>query len=142
MAKPSAKIKESQLHIQILHLLRLDFAEDDLLVFHCPNGGVRDKREAAKLKAMGVLPGVADLICHWPVKAEIDGFVGLLMETGYIEIKTPDGYLSPEQGRFRNQVTAMGGRYFVARSYEQARDKLIKWGAKCSHRVNFHEMIL
>jgi hypothetical protein len=32
------------------------------LLFHVPNGGKRDGREAKKLKTMGVVPGVADLI--------------------------------------------------------------------------------
>lgn len=30
-------------------------------IFHIPNGGRRDKREAASLKRQGVKPGVPDL---------------------------------------------------------------------------------
>ena len=35
-------------------------------IFHVPNGGLRTKSEAAKLKAMGVVAGVADLFLPVP----------------------------------------------------------------------------
>ena len=61
------------------------------LLHHIPNGGSRNKREAAKLKRMGVLAGVSDL--HLPVPAA--GYHGL-----YIEMKCDDGRLSPSQKIF------------------------------------------
>lgn len=33
----------------------------DVLIFHIPNGGYRRPSEAARLKAMGVVPGIPDL---------------------------------------------------------------------------------
>jgi len=38
----------------------------ELNLFHCPNGGSRNEIEGAKLKRMGVRPGVADLILLTP----------------------------------------------------------------------------
>ena len=32
---------------------------------HIPNGGKRGKAEAARLKAMGVKPGVSDIFCRY-----------------------------------------------------------------------------
>lgn len=50
------------------------------LMFAIPNGGTRDKKEAAKLKATGVKPGVPDLMLPVPRH----GYYGL-----YIELKRP-----------------------------------------------------
>ena len=52
------------------------------LLHHIPNGGKRGKAEAAKLKRMGVKPGVPDL--HLPIAR--GGFHGL-----YVEMKRLDG---------------------------------------------------
>lgn len=61
------------------------------LLHHIPNGGSRNKKEAVKLKRMGVLAGVADL--HLPVARA--GYNGL-----YIEMKCGDGRLSASQKAF------------------------------------------
>lgn len=61
------------------------------LLYHTPNGGSRNKKEAAKLKRMGVLAGVADL--HLPVARS--GFHSL-----YIEMKYDDGRLLKSQREF------------------------------------------
>ena len=42
------------------------------LLHHIPNGGSRNKKEAVKLKHMGVLAGVADL--HLPAAAAEDNY--------------------------------------------------------------------
>ena len=61
------------------------------LLHHIPNGGSRNKKEAIKLKRMGVLAGVADL--HLPVARS--GYHGL-----YIEMKYGDGRLLKSQREF------------------------------------------
>src|SRR6516165_5059622 len=38
----------------------------DVVWWHTPNGGYRFKITAALLKALGVIPGVPDLIFFWP----------------------------------------------------------------------------
>jgi len=42
------------------------YPELKLNLYHCPNGGSRNEIEGAKLKRMGVRPGVADLILLTP----------------------------------------------------------------------------
>lgn len=68
-----------------------------------PNGGGRDKREAARLKRQGVKPGVADIFL--PIAR--GGYHGL-----YIEMKrTPKqgrSSVSPDQAEFLNYATAEG----------------------------------
>lgn len=61
------------------------------LLHHIPNGGSRNKKEAIKLKRMGVLAGVADL--HLP--APRSNYHSL-----YIEMKYEDGRISKSQREF------------------------------------------
>ena len=54
------------------------------LLHHIPNGGRRDKKEAARLKAQGGKAGVPDLFLPVPRQ----GFHGLYIEMKYGENKT------------------------------------------------------
>ena len=70
-----------------------------------PNGGRRNKREAARLKAQGVTAGVPDLFLHIP----LNGLGGL-----WLEMKRPggDGHtkgrLTPAQANKIEQLNALG----------------------------------
>ena len=57
--------------------------------FHCPNGGSRNGIEAAKLKAMGVKPGIPDCL----ILDQRRGFNGLA-----IELKV--GYNKPSENQY------------------------------------------
>lgn len=59
------------------------------LMFHIPNGGKRTKYEAARFKAMGVVPGIPDLFLAIPK----GGYHGM-----FIEMKRP-GDIPDESGR-------------------------------------------
>ena len=56
---PRTAAKEIMLHIAVAKLLR-DHCLPDWVWFHVPNGELRDVRTAAKLKRMGVKPGIPD----------------------------------------------------------------------------------
>lgn len=67
-----------------------------IMHFHVPNGGSRDKREAAKFVAIGVKKGVHDLI---------------IMHSGkilFIELKVGTNKLSPAQIKFDEFVKKEG----------------------------------
>ena len=68
--------------------------QPDCLFFHVPNGGSRNRIEAAKLKGMGTRAGVADLIILHPTSA-VYGYPGL-----FVELKVAGGKLSPAQNEF------------------------------------------
>lgn len=75
-------------------------------IFAVPNGGLRTKHEAMKLKATGTLSGVSDLIILLPNK------------TYFIEVKTEVGRQSEEQKKFQEIVKNLGFDYVLVRSLE------------------------
>lgn len=77
------------------------------IVAAIPNGGSRDKREAARLKWQGVLAGMPDLIILH------DG------RTFGIELKAPKGRLSDAQKDIADRFTDNAIPWTVARSLEE-----------------------
>lgn len=80
-------------------------------LFAVPNGGRRDARTGARLKAEGVLPGVADLIL-----LKSNRFYGALL----IEMKTVEkgSSQSDSQRWWQGEITKDGYKYVVCRSVE------------------------
>ena len=74
----------------------------DAVWFHCPSGGGRSKAEAGIFKAMGVKPGVPDLIIIY------DGRVVA------IELKAEKGRLSPAQKDMHARLSLAGALVFTA----------------------------
>ncbi len=66
---------------------------------HIPNGGMRNRAEAAKLKRQGVKKGVPDIFLPYAC----GGYNGL-----YIELKAKGGVLSDEQDAFLREVSKSG----------------------------------
>lgn len=80
-------------------------------VFHVPNGGSRDRREAANLKRQGVRAGVPDLV----VPVARCGKHSL-----YIEMKTKTGRVSPKQREWLELLDAQGMACAVCRGAAEA----------------------
>jgi hypothetical protein len=76
------------------------------IIFSVPNGGTRNTKEAMKLKATGLMPGVSDLIILLPSKCL------------FIEVKTSTGKQSDAQKVFSSKVTSLGFDYHLVRSFE------------------------
>ncbi len=90
-------------------------------LFHIPNGGKRNQREAVVLKQMGVKPGVSDLFLPQPAAVFIEEHQQIGHYNGlFIEMKYGDGKVSKQQKEFLYDM--MGRGYFVATcySYNQA----------------------
>lgn len=87
------------------------YPELKLLLFAIPNGGYREKREAGKLKAMGVKAGVPDIFLSVPCGP----YHGL-----YIELKKYGGKARTEQNEFIAAVHAQGFCALVAVGWPQA----------------------
>ena len=101
---------ESEMQRSCKQWFDLQYPKLSRLLFAVPNGGARNSREAAIMKAEGVTAGVADMIL-------------LISRHGYgclcIEFKTKDGCQSASQKEWQAAVEAAGNKYIVVRSVEQ-----------------------
>ena len=84
-------------------------------LYAIPNGGTRNKREAARLKAQGVKGGVSDLHLALP----INGAAGL-----WVEMKQPDrkkARVSPLQKEWIARMKLAGYEAHVCYGYQEAK---------------------
>lgn len=88
------------------------------LLFAIPNGGSRNKVEAANMKKQGVTPGVADVILLIPKK----GYASLCLE-----FKTASGRQSDEQKEFQKQAEMCRSKYVIVRSAMEAIETVKKY---------------
>ena len=96
-------------------------AGDDVLVFAIPNGGLRNKRVAVRLREEGVTAGVAD-ICIIEDSRVL-----------FIEMKTRRGSLSDVQKGFEARARRANCHYRVCRSLQDVKDVMNVW-SKCPAR--------
>ncbi len=113
---------EAQLQGAVIRYLR-EALPSRALAFAVPNGGSRDKREAARLKWQGVTPGIPDLLIL------LDGCV-----LG-IELKTATGRLSDAQKDVSDRFAENGCPWTVARSLEDVERFLIAHNISLKARI-------
>ncbi len=114
---PVKRPRELHLHVAVVALLR-KLAKPGWPWWHTPNGEQRSAGAGAKLKAMGVKPGVPDLVLISP-----DGRFHAL------ELKAPGGRLSEPQQDFQQWAAARGISHSVAENMDQVIAVLNFWGA-------------
>ena len=106
---------EEDIHRQVAAWLDLCLAPE-VVWFHPANGERRGKAAAGKLKAMGVKPGIPDLLF---IHAQ---------QTWAIELKRPGEYPSPVQRDVHERMRAAGAMVAVAHSLDEVRAQLAAWG--------------
>ena len=117
-------MKEFDLQRFTVQLLEV-CAAPHILWFAVPNGELRTKRTGARLKAMGVRAGVADIAMVLP------GGIA-----AFLELKAgKKGRQSAAQVSFQVQAKAAGALYAVAASPEQVMATLARWGAVRRHTL-------
>lgn len=94
--------------IRVIQWSRNNMSEHPELkwLYHCPNGGSRNKAEAGKLKQMGVKAGVSDLCLPYPKGI----YCGL-----FVEMKYGEGRQQPSQRQFLRDMEEAG--HFVVTCY-------------------------
>lgn len=106
---------EEQIHRAVIqHLDRRK--TPGVFFYHPANGEVRHKGAAGKLKGMGTVAGVPDIV---------------IMHRGHsygLELKRPGEKQSPEQKLVEQQWERAGGTYAVAHGLDYALDTLREWG--------------
>jgi hypothetical protein len=117
-ARKAPAAREFDVHCVIADTLRLSLAPG-WLWFHCPNGELRSKATAGRLKRMGVMAGVSDFILVGPPFGTLHA----------LELKRQGDRPEDHQLAFLERVTLVGGRSAWVDSYEQAIAVLKDWGA-------------
>lgn len=104
---------EDQIQAQIFKWYHNNYcAKNSNIIFSVPNGGTRNKAEAMKFKATGLVAGVSDLI------------IVTEKEVLFVEVKTAIGRQSEVQKKFEKKVTNLGYRYLVVRSLEDFKNNI------------------
>lgn len=101
--------------IALIGWLRLHHPLAATYTTHPPNGGVRSKREAGRFRAMGVSPGVPDVLCF----LRCGRFNGLA-----IELKrpgAPPSAVSREQLLWLKLLDGQGWKTAICRGFEEAK---------------------
>lgn len=88
------------------------------LIYHIPNGGKRNIREAARLKQEGVKAGVPDI--HLPIAKGMH--MGL-----WIEMKAPGGKLTDNQKAWKRKLESWGHKVVVCYSWAEAKDNILEY---------------
>lgn len=101
---------ESELQKTCVRWFSYQYSEYAFLLFAVPNGGKRNAKEAARLKAEGVRPGVTDLILLVPH----GGFAALC-----IELKTKTGKASELQTEWQDAARKAGNKVVTCRSIDE-----------------------
>ena len=109
---------ESKLQIQCVTWFKNQYPHLAPLMFAVPNGGSRDMREAAIMKAEGITAGVSDLILN------IRGGIHPQLA---IEMKNVNGRQSPEQKRYQRYAEAVGIKYIICRSFQDFKDEVTNY---------------
>lgn len=111
--------EEHRIQCECVRWFRLQYPRLRGRLFAVPNGGRRDHTTAARLKAEGVVPGVADLIL---LKSNRD--YGALL----IEMKTAQGRQSSSQKEWQKTLCADGEyQYVVCRSVDDFRGAVTEY---------------
>ena len=102
-------MSESKFQCDVVNLLDPLEQAGRLLYFAVPNGGKRNRREAAQLNNQGLRRGVPDLFVI--MDEGIEGW----------ELKTPDGKQSEDQKRWQAMLESFGIPYRLIRSIDDAK---------------------
>ena len=104
---------------QVIVVNRVRQVYPGVIVFAIPNGGRRELREAARLKAEGVLAGVPDLF----IARALSGYHGLFVEMK----RAKGGSVSSHQAKLIERLRDEGYRVEVCRGADAAWSKIVDY---------------
>lgn len=122
---------EDQIQAGVVAHVKLLANRPNVVVYHVPNGGYRWETTGARLKAMGVRPGVADLVFHWSAGGVVDTYIGRELPAAhvlYLELKSRRGKQSDAQSEFQREAESAGAIYEIANDLDQALEILKGYG--------------
>lgn len=86
------------------------------MIFSVPNGGQRPRIEAAIMVGLGLMKGVFDLCILGPGG-----------QSWWLEVKGPNGNLTPEQEEFCVYAIGAGVPYAIVHSLDEAMEAMKSW---------------
>lgn len=98
-------------------ILRYRYPQVWDIAFHVPNGGKRNAREGARLKAQGVKAGVPDIFVPMPVGSHFGLFIEMKRA---LEHGKPKPVVSGQQRMMMDMLTAQGYKCVVAYGADDA----------------------
>lgn len=113
----SARDLNAEARIQASIVAWIRAVAPGVLAFAVPNGGLRTKAEAARMKWTGVVAGVPDLVVIAPGARAC-----------FLEVKTSAGRPSPEQRDVHVSLAALGASPAIVRSIDDVRAAFAAWG--------------
>jgi len=116
---------EFEIHCTVADYLRNGLAPG-WIWFHPANGELRNKATGGRLKRMGVMPGVSDILLASAPYATLHA----------LELKRKGEKLRLDQREWMGMVASIGGETAWADSVEAALLILTRWGA-ISTRIHF-----
>src|SRR5262245_61189782 len=116
--RPKVRASEFVIHCMVADTLRRWLAPG-WIWFHPANGELRQDSAGARLKRMGVRPGVSDIVLIAPAGGRVHA----------LELKQWGKHPTEPQIAFLEAVQAAGGQSAWAESYEAAIAILSEWGA-------------
>ena len=100
-------LSEDQLQAKCYQWFHNTYPQYRGMLFHVPNGASRNIIEASKLKAMGVVPGIPDMI------------LCINSKTTFFELKAENGRLSPAQIEIHKMLRLEGFDVHTVFSYDE-----------------------
>ena len=106
---------EARIQASIVEWVRL--VAPGVLIFAVPNGGLRSKAEAARLKWTGVVAGIPDLAVVSPPG-----------RIHFLEVKTATGRLSDDQRAIMGALALLDAPFMTVTSIDDVRRAFAGWG--------------
>jgi hypothetical protein len=106
---------EARIQAAIVEWVRI--AAAGVLIFAVPNGGLRSKAEAARMKWTGTVAGIPDLCVIAPGGRAF-----------FLEVKTSNGRLSDDQLAIVDALSKLGAPFRTVRSIDDVRQTFSGWG--------------
>lgn len=111
-------LTESAIQQQCIRWFRITHGKLSGMLFSIPNEGKRARANASRMKAQGIVSGVADLM----LMVARGGFHGL-----FIEMKSEVGRQNANQKRFQADAESQGYRYVICRDLTEFSDVIEKY---------------
>lgn len=108
---------EEIIHVKIVALLR----KAGVRFWHTPNESKSTPAYRAKLKALGLSPGVPDLVIVTPPPC--GGYIAAA-----IELKADKGRISDSQKEWLETLEGFGWAVACTKGFQASVDQLIEWG--------------